>query len=692
MTVNKIKGQGKGGHSVSPLSPQANLLDDAFLSPYLPLIRQRKEYAHELAMRLTNGKMNLADFASGHEYFGLHRTSKGWTFREWAPNAASVTIIGTFCGWRHAEGIPLEPGEHGTWHANIPSDRLHHGDLYRLLVRWSGGQGDRIPAYARRVVQDDTTKIFNAQVWAPDKPYIWKNPDPDTLSRPAMIYETHVGMAQEREGIGTYDEFRKTILPRIAEAGYNTIQLMALMEHPYYGSFGYHVSNFFAASSRFGTPEELKALIDEAHGMGIAVIMDLVHSHSVSNETEGLARFDGTTYQYFHEGPRGHHSAWDSKCFNYAKPEVLHFLLSNCRFWLDEYHVDGARFDGVTSMLYHHHGLGSVFTSYDQYFDSSVDNDSLAYLTLANEVMHAVKPTAITVAEDVSGMPGLAAPVKVGGCGFDYRLAMGIADCWFKFAEKVPDEQWHMGTLWHELTNRRVDERTISYVECHDQAIVGSKTMIFQLVDAAMYTDMRVTDQNMLIDRGTALHKMMRLATLATAGHGYLNFMGNEFGHPEWVDFPREGNGWSYKYARRQWHLLDDKNLKYHFLADFDRAMLDLVKKDQTLYSEKPRLVCIHEDDKILAFERDGFIFLFNFNTTRSFTDYGIGIPPGEYALLLDTDMPAFGGQNRLAPGQRYVSQPGFAGNPKDHYIQVYLPCRTALVLKRLGKPRKKKA
>ncbi|MDD4869994.1 MAG: alpha amylase C-terminal domain-containing protein [Kiritimatiellae bacterium] len=666
--------------------PQSRLFDDAYLKPFLPIILQRQEYAHKVTQRLTNNKINLADFSSGHEFFGLHRQKKGWIFREWAPNASSISIFGAFCGWRPYEGVPLERSENGVWQGTIPEGILHHGDLYRLYVRWPGGEGDRIPVYARRVVQDDTTKIFNAQVWAPDKPYVWKHRDPKRPSPIATIYEAHVGMAQEREGIGTYEEFRQNILPRIIDAGYNTIQLMALMEHPYYGSFGYHVSSFFAASSRFGTPEELKALIDDAHGAGIAVIMDMVHSHSVSNETEGLSRFDGTPYQYFHEGPRGHHSAWDSRCFDYSKPEVLHFLLSNCRFWLDEYHVDGARFDGVTSMLYSHHGLGTVFTSYDRYFDSSVDLDALTYLVLANEVIHTVKPSAITIAEDVSGMPGLAAPREDGGCGFDYRLAMGIADCWFKLADKVPDEKWNMGELWHELTNRRADECTISYVECHDQSIVGSKTMIFELIDAAMYTDMRVSDQNAYIDRGIALHKMMRLATLAAAGHGYLNFMGNEFGHPEWVDFPREGNGWSYKYAKRQWHLRDDPNLKYHFMADFDRAMLELARKFKIVFNEIPHLVHIHEDDKVLVFERDGLLFLFNFDPSRSYTDYAIDAPPGEYILIFDTDESRFGGQNRIVPDQTYFTCPIMTKNSPRLCIKLYLPCRSGLVLKKLSR------
>ncbi len=628
--------------------------------------------------------MTLSDFAGGHEYFGLHRKNDGWVFREWAPNATAVSVIGTFTGWRESSHCALRRlDERGAWELEMPGDGLKHGDLYRLRVHWEGGAGDRIPAYARRVVQDERTKIFNAQVWAPEQPFVWRHPDYRVPAAP-LVYEAHIGMAQEREGIGTYREFRENVLPRIVDAGYNTIQLMAIMEHPYYGSFGYQVSSFFAASSRFGTPEELKELIDEAHAAGLAVIMDMVHSHAVRNEVEGLSRFDGTSYQYFHDGERGDHPAWDSRCFDYGKIEVLHFLLSNCRYWLDDYHLDGFRFDGVTSMLYRHHGLGVVFTSYGDYFDGSVDEDAMAYLTLANKVVHAVRPDAMTVAEDVSGMPGLAAPIQEEGCGFDYRLAMGVPDCWFKLAKDVRDEHWDMGRLWHELVNRRADEKSISYAESHDQALVGGKSLIFEMIGVQMYTSMRVSDRDLVVERGVALHKMIRLATLATAGHGYLNFMGNEFGHPDWVDFPREGNNWSYHYARRQWRLRDEAGLKYRFLADFDKAMIALAKRFELPGGSPPRLVRLDEHDKVLAFERGGLFFFFNFHPSNSLVNYSLEAPPGKYVLELDTDEGRFGGQDRLASGQQHIAMPQSEGGALRHMIQVYLPCRAGMVLRRL--------
>jgi 1,4-alpha-glucan branching enzyme len=664
-------------------SPVTRLGDDRYLAPYLGCLRERRERATLLGMRLRRRYGSLYEFASAHEYFGLHRKAGNWVFREWAPAARALHLVGDFTDWAVREDFALQrSGGPGVWEITLPDGALGHGDLYKLHLRGPAGEGERIPSHARRAVQDHHSKAFSAQVWEPEVPHVWRHEAPRSDAAP-LIYEAHVGMAQEREGVGTYEEFRTGILPRIVDAGYNTLQLMAVQEHPYYGSFGYQVSSFFAASSRFGTPEELKALIDEAHGAGLRVIMDLVHSHAVKNEIEGLSRFDGTPYQYFHDGARGEHEAWDSRCFDYAKEEVLRFLLSNCRFWLEEYHLDGFRFDGVTSMCFLDHGLGRNFTSYGEYFDDCVDESAVAYLTLANELVHEISPRAITIAEDMSGMPGLGAPARDGGCGFDYRLAMGVPDCWFDLLTEVRDEDWDVGTLWHELTNRRSDERAISYAECHDQAIVGGKTIIFELIDAGMYRAMRIDDVDSGVDRGMALHKMIRLATLATSGHGYLNFLGNEFGHPEWIDFPREGNGWSYRHARRLWHLRDDPDLRFGQLAAFDRAMLEVARDHRVLEEGEPRFVMAHGDDKVLAFERGPLLFLFNFHPEKSFPGYGLAVAPGSYRLVLDSDEARFGGQDRLERGQRYpeVVSPG-AGKAAP-LLELYLPARTTLVLKR---------
>ncbi len=654
---------------------------DPLFEPYRKIIQRRIERRMDTEQRLTQGEISLSEFALGHEYFGLHFRNRHWVFREWAPNAEAVFLIGQMTDWQEKQQFALTRiSSDGVWEIEFPEEFLHHGDLYRLRIHWQGGQGDRIPAYTRRVVQDMNTLIFNAQVWHPETAYPWQSDSSFLPSHSSLfIYEAHIGMAQEDQKVATFREFTEYTLPRIVRAGYNTIQLMAIQEHPYYGSFGYQVSSFFAASSRFGTPEELKELIDTAHGYGLRVIMDLVHSHAVSNEVEGLSRFDGTSYQYFHEGARGRHTAWDSRCFDYGKYQVLHFLLSNCRFWLDEYHFDGFRFDGITSMLYLDHGLGKAFTSYEDYFNDNVDEDALIYLGLANQLIHDLRPDAITIAEDISGMPGLAYPVDQGGFGFDYRFAMGVPDYWIKLTKDTADEYWHIGHLWYELTNRRREEKTISYAESHDQALVGDQTLIFRLVGADMYHHMRVEDQNLRTDRGIALHKLIRFITLLTAGNGYLNFMGNEFGHPEWIDFPRQGNNWSYWYARRQWSLADDPKLKYRYLAQFDRDMLKFAKGFDILSYPNIRLLYEHSDDKILAFQRGELIFIFNFHPFNSYEHYRIDAPSGKYWMLFNSDMPEYGGHGRLELCQYHLTLSDEASERTT--LSLYLPNRTAIVL-----------
>lgn len=665
-------------------SPRAALLDDPWLAPYRDVIEGRAARAQSVATRLASGSDNpkdLANFASAHEFYGLHRTEKGWIFREWAPNATQIWLVGDFSNWEvQNDFLAVRIPGRDVFEWRGPPEAIQHGQFYRLEMHWNGGHGERLPAYARRVVQDPKSGLFAAQVWQPE-PYQWEH----TFTRPdraPLIYEAHVGMAQEREGVGTYAEFTETILPRIKKAGYNTVQLMGIMEHPYYGSFGYHVSSFYAASSRFGTPEELKHLIDTAHGMGMAVIMDIVHSHAVKNERDGLSLFDGTPYQYFHDGSRGWHDAWDSRCFDYGKTDVLHFLLSNCRFWLDEYHFDGFRFDGVTSMLYLHHGLGVDFSNYGMYFDSTVDEDAHTYLTLANEVIHAVRPDALTIAEDVSGMPGIGAPLSEKGIGFDYRMAMGVPECWFKLVRDIRDEDWSVGFMWHEITNRRADERTVNYVESHDQALVGGKSFIFQMIDKEIYEAMHISSGNLYVHRGIALHKMARLATLGCCC-AYLNFMGNEFGHPEWIDFPREGNGNSYHYARRQWSLRDDPKLYFKALGDFDEAMIHLVTQNNALEGTTPRRIFASDEDKVLVFMRGNLLFIFNFHGEHSLSDYPIIVPPGTYTHVLDTDDACFGGFQRVRPGQAYPLTTIERGDELCFAIHAYIPARTAIVLRR---------
>ncbi|MCI5580590.1 MAG: alpha amylase C-terminal domain-containing protein [Phocaeicola plebeius] len=662
------------------------LANDPWLEPYADAINGRHQYVLNKEKELV-GKKTLSDFASGYMYFGLHRDEKkGWVFREWAPNATAIYLIGDFNNWQEDAKFKLKRQRNsGNWEIKLPADALKHGDLYKMKVYWEGGCGERIPAWANRVVQDEQTKIFSAQVWSPEKPYKFKKKAFVPNVSPLMIYECHVGMSQDAEKVGSYTEFRENVLPRVAADGYNCIQVMAIQEHPYYGSFGYHVSSFFAPSSRFGTPDELKQLIDTAHQMGISVIMDIVHSHAVKNEMEGLGNLAGDPNQYFYPGGRREHPAWDSLCFDYGKNEVLHFLLSNCKYGMEEFHFDGFRFDGVTSMLYYSHGLGEAFCNYGDYFNGAQDDNAICYLTLANKLIHEVNPRAITIAEEVSGMPGLAAPIEDGGYGFDYRMAMNIPDYWIKIIKERRDEDWKPSSLFWEVTNRRADEKTISYCESHDQALVGDKTIIFRLIDADMYWHFKKGDENGVVQRGIALHKMIRLLTASTINGGYLNFMGNEFGHPEWIDFPREGNGWSHKYARRQWNLVDNQELCYHYLGDFDKAMIHLIEGVKNIQKSDVIEIWHNDGDQVLAYRRKDYVFVFNFNPTQSFTDYGFLVPKGEYKVVLNTDAKEFGGFGNTDDSMAHFTclDQAYVKDRKG-WLKLYIPARSAVVLKRV--------
>ena len=661
-------GKGDAMYRILELNPQ--------LEPFSGDIDLRMHLYRSTKKRILSEGQSLNDFANAHLYFGFHHVDGGWYYREWAPSAYQLYLEGDFNGWNQTSH-PLTNLGNGSWELYLPGDNaLWDGCKVKTVVDANLTRTEHIPLYARRVVQNKQTITFECEVVDDRKTFPWT--DKDFVGEDELyIYEAHVGMAQEEGKVSSYREFADYILPRIHKAGYNTVQLMAIMEHPYYGSFGYQVSNFFAASSWFGRPEELKYLVNKAHAMGIRVLLDVVHSHAVKNTAEGINMFDGTTWQFFHDGPKGDHPAWGTKCFDYGKTGVIHFLLSNLKFWMTEYHFDGFRFDGVTSMLYHDHALGTDFTSDGKYFSYNTDTDAVTYLQLANELIRQVNPKAITIAEDMSGMPGMCLPIADGGIGFDYRLGMGLPDMWIK-AVKGQDEFWDINQMWGSMCLRRPGEKTVAYVESHDQALVGDQTMIFRLAGANMYTDMNKDCHNPVIDRAIALHKMIRLFTLSGGGEAYLNFMGNEFGHPEWIDFPREGNGWSFHYCRRQWSLKDNGMLKYQWLGDFDEDMVHLTKENRIFDQRMADLLLMKAPEQTLAYYRHGLVFVFNFHFGNSLNNVLVPVRrPGEYTVVLSTDDEKYGGFGNVA--KKTYATKRFDGRD---YIELYIPARTGFVLK----------
>lgn len=642
-----------------------NILDyDPYLEPFKEDLSLRLFEFARTKKRLLGTDGSLVDFANGYKYFGFQQESKYWTFREWAPNAKRAWLVGDFNNWEN--NFELKQAYGGTWEISIPG-MLPVGSKVKVkLLLPSGETVYRVPSYIMFAVPNERHELDGVIV---QPKYDWKNKAPQLKEAP-LIYEAHIGISTEEYKINSYKEFTRDVLPRIKKAGYNTIQLMAIMEHPLYASFGYQVSNFFAISSRFGQPEDLMELIDQAHGMGLRVLLDVVHSHAVKNIEDGLNYFDGTENQYFHEGERGNHPAWKTKLFNYGKDEVIHFLLSNLKFWLDTYHFDGFRFDGVTSMLYHDHGLGTAFTDYSKYFSLNTDIEAVTYLMLANELTHLFNPSATTIAEDMSAMPGMALPISSGGIGFDYRLSMGIPDFWIKQLKEKTDNSLDLLSLWWELTTRRPGEKNIGYSESHDQALVGDKTIMMWLADEEIYWKMDLNSQSLKIDRAIALHKLIRLITFSLAGEGYLNFMGNEFGHPEWLDFPRQENHDDFQHARRQWSLADNKDLRFQYLLAFDQAMINLERHYKFLESPEPvQQLWIKNSDKLLAYKKGQLLFVFNFHPSYE-QELQLQFPE-KPELIFDSDDQKFGG---FGPRSSF-------GWSKEH-LNLILEPRTAMVFR----------
>ena len=661
--------------------------EDEWLQPVEAEMNARYARYKEKIDEIEGHNGSISNYANGYHYYGWQWDDvlDGWWFREWLPGAQDVYLFGDFNNWQRTE-LRLKKDPAGAWSIFLPAamyrDRLTHGSLYKIHVHGPNGWMDRIPAYATRVVQNEESKDFAAQFWWPGEAFDWQGDQFDASKNGSLlIYESHVGMAQEKEGVGTYREFTKKVLPIVKKNGYNAIQLMAIAEHPYYGSFGYHVSNFFAPASRCGTPEELKELIRVAHEKGIAVIMDLVHAHYVKNYNEGIRDLDGTDHHYSKSGDAGYQPYWDSMIFDYGKREVQHFLLSNIKYWMEEFHFDGFRFDGVTSMLYHHHGY-TDFDAREKFFDEGVNTDAICYLTLANKLVHELNPSAVTIAEDVSGMPGMCIAIEEGGVGFDYRLGMAIPDFWIKLLKDIPDEDWNIWEMWDVLTGRLPKVKTVAYAESHDQALVGDKTIAFRLMDKEMYTDMNRASENLIVERGMALHKMIRLMTIATGGQAYLNFMGNEFGHPEWIDFPREGNEWSYAHARRQWSLATNGFLRYSFLGDFDRAMIKLMKKYKVLEDGYAWNLQMDEQNKTIVFSHGKLLFVFNWHPTASIPDYELPVQQaGKYVPILSTDEKRFGGHDTVdMQGEHFSFNVEDEEGKKWPRLKIYNVARTATV------------
>jgi len=662
-----------------PVSP----LQDAELMEYEGFFSRRVDLFTREIQRLRSEWGSLAAYAGLHRELGMHKVERDgrlyWRCREWAPAAHSVYLATDRVNFERSYPYRFaRTDDPMLWELFVPAEELPHGTYYELHMASSrtGRHVTRVPAFAVWVEQNrDNENQWCARVWDPPEAFAFRRPRPQRPSFP-RIYEAHVGIAQSALGkkpkqFGTYRHFAEKVLPRIKKGGYTTVQLMGIPEHPLYKSFGYQVSGYFAPSSRFGTPDDFKYLVDEAHRLELGVILDITHSHACPNTEQGLARYDTSRYFF-----RDLKTQWDTVSFDYSQERTRRFLLSNCRYWLEEFNIDGFRFDAVGNMIYLDHGLDDDFSHVGRCFygkdgQNRLDENGVLYLSLANTLVHELAPHAITLAEEFSGAPGMSCSPDNAGLGFDYRFAMGLPDFWAKFIE----EGRTMGQMWHELTNRRHYDKTISYTECHDQCINGDDAFIWRMIKDDMYTHMSVFSDSWKCSRGVALHKLMRFITLGSAGQGWLNFMGNEFGHPEWID--------AEDYAHRQWHLAETTHLKYSKLDAFDRNLLRLVREYPEQFQRGPRFRYIHEEERILAFERGTLLFVFNFHELQAQKHLDLMVTPGKYTEIFSSDELAYAGHGNLStrtPGEHFSDA---ASGVLEQRITLYVPPLAGLALVR---------
>ncbi|CED82984.1 1,4-alpha-glucan branching enzyme/starch branching enzyme II [Phaffia rhodozyma] len=558
----------------------------------------------------------LDEFSSGYLKMGLVlHDDNSITYTEWAEGIIEASLIGDFNAFNpSAHLLKHEIDEHtgsSYWTIHLPvmengQPQIPLGSEVKIRITLPSGESlDRFPAWVLRATQSQNPPevLFRARIER--LPPIYNGARP-LAPRTPKIYEAHIGAATSKpHAIGTFEEFEKNVLWRVKAGGYNTLQLMGIMEHPYYASYGYQVSSFFAVSSRFGSIASLTSLIDAAHKQGIRVILDVVHGHSCTNDMESLNMFNGTRGMYFSEDSKGDHPIWGT-------------------------------------------AVNQSWTgNYGQYFSSDTDHAGVEYFMLANHIIKTLFPFVTTIAEDTAGFPTLALSTDIGGLGFDYRLTLGPAYHLFHLLKTEPDDaNWSVRDIVASLGNRRLQlgEKTIAFVESHDQCIEGGKTMSQWLFDDEIYTQMSVFQTpTPKVERAMALHKMLRLMVFAFAGEGYMNFMGNEFGHPEWLVFPSVQNGFHTTHCRRQWDLADfSRDLRYRDLARFDREMLEAEERGQWGSAELGHVWTQDEDSRLVVFTRANHLFIFNWNTKLPAKDDNLPIPEpwaleGQYRIELST-------------------------------------------------------
>lgn len=616
-------------------------------------------------------------FKSGKHYrlyekLGAHLTSvdgkQGVYFAVWAPNAKSVSVIGNFNAW-NSNDHKLNPrwDESGIWEAFFPA--ISKGEIYKYAIHSNTGdyleKADPFAMYAE--VAPKTASI----VW--DVDYKWKDANwlkqrKSTAGKPKpySVYEIHFGSWRRKVEEGnrslTYLEMAAELVAYIKETGFTHVEFMPVMEHPFYGSWGYQITGYFAPSSRYGSPEEFMQLVDALHEAEIGVILDWVPSHFPGDD-HGLYRFDGT-HLYEHADPRkGFHPDWKSYIFNYGRNEVKSFLISNAVYWLDKYHIDGLRVDAVASMLYLDYSRKAGEWEPNQY-GGRENLESIAFLKELNEVVYGDFPDTITIAEESTAWPGVSRPTYLGGLGFGQKWMMGwMHDTLHFFQEDPINRKYHMNEITFSIMYAFTENFMLPL--SHDEVVHGKGPIIGRMTgdEWRRFANLRLLYSYMYTHPGTKLL-----------------FMGAEFG---------QTSEWKHDLSL-DWHLLQ---------YDFHKGIHTLFKELNALYKAEPALYQFafeargfewidynDRENSVMLYLRkaerkeDQLLVVCNFTPeVRQHYRIGVGIR-GYWKEIFNSDQKRYGGSGLLNQGSIQTSPVKYHG--RDYSISLSLPPLGISILK----------
>ena len=607
-----------------------------------------------------------------YEKMGAHAASHdgkiGTFFAVWAPNATEVSLIGNFNHWQKGS-YKLHPrwDESGIWEGFFTG--IHKGEAYKYSITSHSGEilekADPFAFYAE--VPPKTASV----VWEPshtwtDQEWQQKKRNQADKPQPFSVYEMHFGSwrrkVEEDNRSLTYSEMKTELVRYIKDLGFTHVEFLPLMEHPFYGSWGYQLTGYFAPSSRYGQPEQLMDLVDAFHHEGIGIILDWVPSH-FPGDAHGLFRFDGT-HLYEHADPRkGFHPDWSSYIFNYGRNEVRSFLISNAMFWIDRYHIDGLRVDAVASMLYLDYSRKHGEWIPNEY-GGRENLESVVFLKEFNEVMYANFPDVVTIAEESTAWPGVSRPTYLGGLGFGQKWMMGWMHDTLEYFKKDPvHRKYHQNDITFSIMYAFTENFMLPL--SHDEVVHGKGSLLGRMPgdEWGRFANLRTMFSYMFTHPGTKLL-----------------FMGGEFG---------QSSEWNH-----------DKSLDWHLLEyNFHQGIYKIIKDLNHLYKNEPALYEFGFDSKgfewldysdressVMLYMRKGWqkedTLVIACNLTPAVRhDYRVGVPiKGTWKEIFNSDNSKYGGSGVLNQGLMVTKPVKYHG--KDYSFAITLPPLSIIVLK----------